>query len=324
MKKTALTTIFSAIMLITALCICPIAGADAYSGSCGDNTYYSFDPATGSLEISGSGIITEMKNYTLYPWGGYREAIKALTIGEDITFIGEDALTGLTNLEALYWNGKNVADSYGVIHNMGINTENGTAVIFGDKVEHIPRSLLSGTSSSVQKLASVTLSDSIRSVGISAFYNCKDVPITGKLPNAEVIGAYAFYYCTGLGEMDLSKVKHIENNAFQYSSISGAIDLSNIVALEKYAFGSCKSITELTIGEGLKTYEGYCFSGADLDVLYWNVRTLRDFTREEYGIGMSHIKKLVFGDTVEYIPARMCAYSVDEVVFSDSILEVGN
>ena len=71
-----------------------------YGGKCGANATYHFDPASGTLTISGSGA---MEDYgSAYPgYYGLRESITAIQINEGITHIGNIAFYNLQNVESV-------------------------------------------------------------------------------------------------------------------------------------------------------------------------------------------------------------------------------
>ncbi len=60
------------------------------SGSCGESATWSFYE-NGELVISGSGAMENYANYTDQPWNDYAVRIKKITIGKDITAIGNYA-----------------------------------------------------------------------------------------------------------------------------------------------------------------------------------------------------------------------------------------
>ena len=88
------------------LYVCTVCEAESYgytepasTGSCGDNVYYSFDPATGVLTISGSGDMYDY-NDGESPFSG-QEAISGVVIEEGVTSIGSNAFQGDADIESL-------------------------------------------------------------------------------------------------------------------------------------------------------------------------------------------------------------------------------
>ena len=63
---------------------------DPYSGLCGENLTWSFDPEAGVLDIVGNGTMYDYAPQKA-PWYAYRHGITSVNIGNDVTYIGEFA-----------------------------------------------------------------------------------------------------------------------------------------------------------------------------------------------------------------------------------------
>ena len=61
------------------------------SGSCGENLSWEFNPATGTLTITGSGAMTDWASTSSRPWHSYQSDITSLSLPEGLTFIGRSA-----------------------------------------------------------------------------------------------------------------------------------------------------------------------------------------------------------------------------------------
>ena len=79
--------------------------AASLSGTCGENLTWSFDEATGTLTIEGSG---EMTNYVddyeegeHVPWQACRESLTSLSLPEGLTTIGDWAFAGCESMKAV-------------------------------------------------------------------------------------------------------------------------------------------------------------------------------------------------------------------------------
>ena len=77
--KTRIISILLAVCLIFGLLTVGVLAASATSGSCGKNATWSYNAATKTLSISGSGDMTDyhcdpvMGEYNRPPWDTYRE-----------------------------------------------------------------------------------------------------------------------------------------------------------------------------------------------------------------------------------------------------------
>ena len=71
--------------------------AQSFSGQCGDNLYWNYDPDTKTIAITGSG---EMYDYTAttQPWSLFKEEILKLTTSATTTTLGESAFDGCVRL----------------------------------------------------------------------------------------------------------------------------------------------------------------------------------------------------------------------------------
>lgn len=71
-----------------------------YTGKCGDNATFEFQPTTGELTISGSGSMYDYTENSM-PWDSYKESIKSVKIVSSITYIGKFAFNGCNALESI-------------------------------------------------------------------------------------------------------------------------------------------------------------------------------------------------------------------------------
>jgi hypothetical protein len=96
-------------------------------------------------------------------------SLTSVTIPENITSINSDAFEDCSSLTSITWNAKNCSDFPSIDYApfVGINAKI-TSFIFGDSVEYIPAYLCCG----LYYLTSVSIPNSIKSIGKSAFHGC--------------------------------------------------------------------------------------------------------------------------------------------------------
>ena len=68
---------------------------DPYNGTCGDGVYYAYDSSTYTLNIFGTGAISNR------PWDSYACDIQTVVIGSGVTSIGDHAFNGCYYLESV-------------------------------------------------------------------------------------------------------------------------------------------------------------------------------------------------------------------------------
>lgn len=136
------------------------AAANVMVTSCGDNATWSFDPATGTLSIKGSGAIKASGSGN-FPWNAVMSQIKTLNIQAAITTIPAYAFYNATNLAS-------------------------TNVETSDQVTSIGAYAFSNTA-----LTSFAFQNTLTSIGNYAFQNTKLTSVT--IPKSVTsLSAYAF------------------------------------------------------------------------------------------------------------------------------------
>ncbi len=150
--------------------------------------------------------------------------IISVTIGENVTSIGEGAFKNCKTLTEINFNAINMDDlsdvSY-VFSNAGQSGE-GIKVTFGDKVTKIPAYLFC---SYYPKITSVILGESVTSIGIQAFFGCINLTSVTIGENVTSIGAGAFKSCTSLKSITIPK---------------------NVTSIGAWAFNNCTSLASVT------------------------------------------------------------------------------
>ena len=196
------------------------------SGDCGDNLVWTYDIATATLTISGTG---NMYDYFNAPWFAFSEKIKTVDIEYGITGIGSYAFSGCWNLEPIT----------------------------------IPNSVTSIGSyafSDCWSFETITIPNSVNNIGYGAFSSCINlisINVAGNHPNYSSVDGVLFnksqttliYYPSGKQDDSYiipNDVTDIADRAFYYSSLTSVKIPNSVTAIGNNAFNNLP-ITEVTV-----------------------------------------------------------------------------
>jgi hypothetical protein len=115
---------------------------------------------------------------------------------------------------------------------------------------------------SCTSLTSINIPNSVTSIGYSAFYGCTSLTSIN-IPNSVTgIGSSAFYGCTSLASINIpDSVTNIESDAFSMCTSLTSITIPNSVTeIEKRAFQG-SGLTSVTIPKSVTSIEGWAFNG---------------------------------------------------------------
>ena len=149
-------------------------------------------------------------------------------------------------------------------------------------------------------LTNVTLGNGVTSIGRNAFLRCKALASISIGSGVTSIGSGAFNGCTALTNANIGSGA-IGANAFQDCSRLANVTLGDgVTSIGKNAFLKCTALTSMNIGSSVKTIESYAFSACS---------SLSEVTISAAQIGnqafrsANALKKVTLGDGVEAIPA---------------------
>ena len=149
-------------------------------------------------------------------------------------------------------------------------------------------------------LANVTLGDGVTKIGTNAFIRCTQISSITIGSRVSSIGKNAFNGCTALTNANIGSGA-IGANAFQDCSRLANVTLGDgVTSIGANAFLRCEALTSMNIGSSVKTIESYAFSGCS---------ALEEVTISAAQIGnqafrsANALKKVTLGDGVENIPA---------------------
>lgn len=192
--------------------------ASETSGPCGENLSWSFDEATGTFAITGSGFMWDW-SYNTVPWYSLCDSIKSVELPSGLTGIGNYAFSGCSRLTE-------VEIPAGVIS-------------IGDAAFH-----------GCTGLTSVTIPTGVTSIGNSAFGSCTGLTAVDIPAAVTSIGVAAFYNCRGLTGVRIPEgVVSIGENAF--GSCSGLVSIAipaSATEIDQYALENSTSLRDIYYG----------------------------------------------------------------------------
>ena len=221
MKKRLLSLLLALALVFSVLPQLALA-ADA-AGSCGTNLSWSFDEATGTLTITGSGAMTDY-DWTGNPdWQAFRRQVKTVTLPAGLTSVGSCAFIRFPIT--------------------------GTVVI-PEGVTRIGMAAFDDTD-----LSAVTIPDSVKTIEFSAFGSCDNLTAVTLPAGLTELSEEIFAGSTGLQSFTVPEgVKAIRSRAFQGCTGLKSVTIpDSVTVIEDNAFNLC-GLESFTIGPKVTSF----------------------------------------------------------------------
>ena len=184
-------------------------------------------------------------------------SLTSVTIGESVTSIGEDAFRDCSKLTSVTIPESVTSIGNGAFYNTGIYNNKSN---WESKVLYIDNCLI-GAEGSIS--GAYTIKENTRLIANYAFANCTSLTsIT--IPNSVTsIGCGAFYECSSLTSVTIGEsVTSIGEDAFYYCSLLTSITIPNsVTSIGGHAFSYCFSLTSIFIPNSVKSIGDWAFTG---------------------------------------------------------------
>ena len=238
------------------------------------------------------------------------ENLRSIEISSSVTSIGSGAFYNCSSLEHI------VIDPHNTIYDSRENCNaiiesSSNTLILGCQNTKIPNSVTSigvNAFSNCKGLISIEIPNSVTSIGDSAFNGCTNL-ISIEIPNSiKSIRSYTFGECTKLTNVVIpNSVTNIEGSAFyNCTSLESIVIPNSVTSIEYGAFAQCKSLTSVT----------------------WNAVKCSDFYNYDDApfYGCTNITSFTFGENVEHIPAYICnrMSGLTNIVIPNSVTSIGS
>ena len=155
------------LLLLFIVFLLPMVVSADDSGKCGDNVTYTYNEATKTLTISGTGQMNTYSNFSQQPWRSYRKNIQIINIEDGVTNICNEAFIDFNNLTSI-----NIPNSVTSIEDGSfMSCTSLTTIIIPNSVTNIGQVVFAGCSS----LTSINIPNNVTRIGAGAFDGCNSL-----------------------------------------------------------------------------------------------------------------------------------------------------
>ena len=245
---------------------------------------YINDNLVTDLEIPES--VTSIGIYAFYNCTG----LTSVTIPESVTSIGDWAFRNCSGLTQINWNAESVSDfceDSHVFYGAGLL---GMDVVFGDNVKKIPDYIFYVSDSSYRpKIESVTIGNSVISIGDYAFLGCDGLTSIAIPDSVTSIGHSAFENCDGLTSITIpNSVTEIGGSAFFFCTGLKSMTIgNNVKSIGECVFSYCTSLKSIKFTGKPPAFSSGAFSAYyGAIVLYpYGISEWKSTIKSKYGGG---------------------------------------
>ena len=212
---------------------------------------WSFDEATGTLTVTGTGAMPDYDTESGAPWAMHSGSITSVAIGEGVTSVGSYAFCGF------YENIVSVSLP-STLKRIGeqafARCRSITSIALPAGLEEIGAYAFTICT----EMPNVTIPGSVKEIGEFAFSLCSSLTEVNISHGTQVIGRGAFAECSNLSKISLSNtVTEIGQIAFAATALTDVTLPASVSSIGTNAFGGCSGLVNVTILNELCAMEEY-------------------------------------------------------------------
>ena len=237
-----------------------IVGFDA----CGANVYYTYDNDTKTLNIFGTGYMTEYFGEHI-PWDEYRTDITTVVIGHGVTSIGYYAFEFCTNLESI--------EIPASVMMIGHDAFNGCTSLKNITIPASVTYIDNYAFKNCTGLTSIEIPASVTTIGENAFCYCSSLESIEIPANVTQIGLNPFSGCSSLKTISVASGNTVFDSRNNCNAIikkemnrlitgcKNSVIPNGVTCIDDDAFYGCTGLTSIEIPASVTAIYGSAFEG---------------------------------------------------------------